>query len=83
MRLGLTDGVYGGGIRAKAEPPISTSTVGDARYQKCSMPAFRSTLQQGERKCFLYNGMSSENSLCVICQEFAEKELLGYLSECV
>jgi len=28
----------------------------------------------------IYNAMSSENLLCVICQRFAEKELRGYSS---
>jgi len=30
---------------------------------------------------FLYNAMSSENSLCIICQESAENEPCGYSSD--
>jgi len=37
-----------------------------------------------KRRCkFLYNVMSSENLLSEICQEFAENELRGYVSDCV
>ena len=37
-----------------------------------------------KRKCkFIYSVMSSGNLLCVICQEFAEKEVRGYSSDCV
>ena len=37
-----------------------------------------------KRKCkHLYNVMSSANSLCVICQEFTEKEQRGYLADYV
>jgi len=68
--------------KAAQQPPLFDSCP----FSTMSIMAKRSTISATAElllilgRDWIYNVMSSENSLCAICQEFAEKELRGYSS---